>query len=37
MEKKNGKILVVDDNLGIRQALKILLPMYFEAVETCLL
>ncbi len=34
MEKKNGKILVVDDNLGIRQALKILLPMYFEAVET---
>ena len=34
MEKKNGKILVVDDNLGIRQALKILLPMYFEGVET---
>ena len=34
MGKKKGKILVVDDNLGIRQALKILLPMYFEAVET---
>ena len=34
MMKKSGKILVVDDNLGIRQALKILLPMYFEAVET---
>ena len=34
MDKKNGKILVVDDNLGIRQALKILLPMYFDAVET---
>ena len=34
MTKKSGKILVVDDNLGIRQALKILLPMCFDAVET---
>lgn len=34
MMKKSGKILVVDDNLGIRQALKILLPMCFDAVET---
>ena len=31
--KKTGKILVVDDNAGIRSALKILLPMKFEAVE----
>ncbi len=28
-----GKILVVDDNSGIRAALKILLPKYFNAVE----
>ena len=28
-----GKILVVDDNPGIRAALKILLPKYFAAVE----
>ena len=28
-----GKILVVDDNSGIRAALKILLPKYFSAVE----
>ena len=34
MAPKKGKILVVDDNAGIRQALKILLPLYFEAVET---
>ena len=27
MASKKGKILIVDDNLGIRQALKILLPM----------
>ncbi len=33
MALKVGKILIVDDNAGIRQALKILLPMYFEAVE----
>lgn len=31
--RKKGKILVVDDNAGIRSALKILLPMHFEAVE----
>jgi len=30
---KTGKILVVDDNAGIRSALKILLPMHFEKVE----
>jgi len=30
---KKGKILVVDDNAGIRSALKILLPMHFEKVE----
>jgi len=34
MASKKGRILVVDDNTGIRKALKILLPMYFEAVET---
>ena len=33
MASKKGKILIVDDNLGIRQALKILLPMHFEEVE----
>ena len=33
MASKKGKILIVDDNAGIRQALKILLPMSFEAVE----
>ncbi|MGN0032986.1 MAG: sigma-54-dependent transcriptional regulator [Candidatus Limimorpha sp.] len=31
---KKGKILVVDDNAGIRSTLKIILPMYFEQVET---
>lgn len=31
---KKGRILVVDDNLGIRNTLKILLPAHFEAVET---
>ena len=30
---KKGKILVVDDNQGIRSALKILLPVHFEQVE----
>ena len=30
---KTGKILVVDDNLGIRKALKILLPLHFAEVE----
>ena len=34
MAQKIGKILVVDDNAGIRQALKILLPLYFAEVET---
>ena len=33
MATKKGKILIVDDNAGIRQALKILLPLSFEAVE----
>ncbi|MDE6871993.1 MAG: sigma-54 dependent transcriptional regulator [Bacteroidales bacterium] len=31
--RKTGKILVVDDNAGIRTALKILLPMHFAEVE----
>lgn len=30
---KKGKILVVDDNAGIRAALNLLLPVYFEQVE----
>ncbi len=30
---KKGRILVVDDNAGIRKALQLLLPPYFEAVE----
>ena len=34
MASKTGKILVVDDNAGIRQALKILLPLHFSEVET---
>ena len=34
MASKKGKILIVDDNAGIRQALKILLPMHFSEVET---
>ena len=33
MAKTKGKILVVDDNAGIRQALKILLPRRFGEVE----
>ena len=33
MAAKTGKILVVDDNAGIRQALQILLPLHFAAVE----
>jgi len=33
MAVKKGKILVVDDNAGIRNALKILLPMYFSEVD----
>ncbi len=31
--KTKGKILVVDDNAGIRGALKVLLPLHFEQVE----
>ncbi len=34
MAQKNGKILVVDDNAGIRKALEILLPLYFAEVKT---
>ena len=34
MVSKKGRILIVDDNAGIRQALKILLPMHFAEVET---
>ena len=34
MASKVGKILVVDDNVGIRRALEILLPMYFAEVKT---
>ncbi|MBQ7253952.1 MAG: sigma-54-dependent Fis family transcriptional regulator [Bacteroidales bacterium] len=34
MAAKKGKILIVDDNAGIRQALKIILPMHFAQVET---
>ncbi len=34
MANKKGKILVVDDNAGIRSALKILLPVHFQEVET---
>ena len=33
MAKCKGKILVVDDNSGIRAALKLLLPMHFAEVE----
>ena len=34
MATKKGKILIVDDNAGIRQALKILLPVHFSEIET---
>ena len=34
MASKVGKILVVDDNLGIRRALEILLPLHFAEVKT---
>ena len=34
MASKDGKILVVDDNLGIRRALEILLPLHFTDVKT---
>ncbi len=32
--QKLGKILIVDDNAGIRKALEILLPLYFAEVKT---
>ena len=34
MMLKKGKVLVVDDNAGIRKALEMLLPLHFEAVRT---
>lgn len=34
MPSKSGKILIVDDNAGIRKTLKILLPLHFSEVET---
>ncbi len=34
MSSKIGKILVVDDNLGIRRTLEILLPVHFAEVKT---
>ncbi len=34
MASKSGKILVVDDNTGIRRALELLLPMHFAEVKT---
>jgi DNA-binding NtrC family response regulator len=34
MASKSGKILVVDDNVGIRRALELLLPMHFAEVKT---
>ena len=34
MASKTGSILVVDDNLGIRRTLEILLPAHFAAVKT---
>lgn len=33
MAKHKGKILVVDDNAGVRSALKILLPLHFDEAE----
>ena len=34
MAAKKGKILIVDDNAGIRRTLEILLPMHFAQVKT---
>ncbi len=34
MASKKGKILIVDDNAGIRRALEILLPTHFDEVKT---
>ena len=33
MAPKSGRILVIDDNAGIRKTLKIVLPIYFSEVE----
>ncbi len=33
MAKHKGKILVMDDNAGVRSALKILLPLHFDEAE----
>ena len=33
MASKQGKILIVDDNAGIRRALEILLPLHFSEVK----
>ena len=33
MAKSKAKILVVDDNSGIRAALKVLLPLHFSQLE----
>ena len=34
MASKKGKILIVDDNAGIRRTLEILLPIHFAQVKT---
>ena len=34
MSTKKGKIVVVDDNAGIRRTMEILLPLHFAAVRT---
>lgn len=34
MSRKAGKILIVDDNVGIRHTLEILLPLHFDEVHT---
>lgn len=34
MAKKFGKVLIVDDNLGVRRTLKVVLSPYFEEIET---
>ena len=34
MPQKSGTILIVDDNAGIRRTLEILLPLYFDKVQT---
>ena len=37
MAKKNGNILIVDDNRGVLTALQLLLKPYFEGIITLLL